>query len=174
VPDTPPETGDEQKNDRAAALDLGAKAAADVSAAPRLDYLAGTSGSVQATITHTHRGPIPTAAEFAEYQRALPGAGQWLLEQAALDAEHLRDIERRSLQLANRQTTLQQIVPAITVSVALVTSGAIAIFANAGAGAAVFAATIASILAAYLTGQSGKIQTGERSSGAQDNGDHSE
>jgi hypothetical protein len=69
---------------------------------------------------------------------------------------------------------LQHIVPAITVSVALVTSGAIAIFASAGAGAAVFAATIASILAAYLTGQSGKIQTGERSSGAQDNGDHSE
>jgi hypothetical protein len=66
-------------------------------------------------------------------------------------------MERGSLQLAHLHTSLQHLVPAVTVTVALVTSGAIAVFANAGAGAAVFAATIVSILTAYLTGQPGKI-----------------
>ncbi len=157
MPGTPPETEGGPKDGAARTPELRALAEEAVLGASEPDYPGGMSGSLHATITHTRLGPIPAAAEFAEYQRIFPGAGQWLLDQAALDAEHLRDMERRSLQLAHLHTSLQHVVPAVTVTVALVTSGAIAVFANAGAGAAVFAATIASILTAYLTGQPGKI-----------------
>lgn len=130
---------------------------ADITIPGGAPLVSPTAVSIDPDVTHTitkvTSGPIPAVSEFEGYVRLFPGAAEWFFEQAALDAAHTRQIEASALKLRKREITLQNIVPAIVVCVALSASAAIAVFASATAGAVVFGSTIASVLTAYLTGK---------------------
>ncbi len=109
-------------------------------------------GMVLATQATFRSGPLPTAQELGDYERASPGAALWILNEAEKSASHLRIVELQALRIESRDILLRRLLPFLVVFTFLVGSVLIALFASTIAGMAAFAATLASVVLVYLKG----------------------
>jgi uncharacterized membrane protein len=99
-----------------------------------------------------HSGPLPAPAQLGEYEAVYPGSAKWIFDQAEKNAEHVRTMERRGMELQGRDALLHRLLPFGGVLAFLVASAIIA-FASPAAGAAGLFTTMAGVLYAYLTGR---------------------
>jgi uncharacterized membrane protein len=99
-----------------------------------------------------HVGPLPPPSQLAEYEAVYPGAARWIIEQADKNAEHVRDMERRSLSVQRADMLLHRLLPFGLVVIFLAACVVLA-FASPAAGAAGLFITMAGVLTAYLTGR---------------------
>ena len=100
----------------------------------------------------THVGPLPPPQQLAAYEDAHPGAAAWILAQAHANAEHVRDMDRRMLQVRARDGLLHRALPFLPVGLLLIVSGVMAVFASKVLGGAAFFATLAGVVTVYLRG----------------------
>jgi len=107
-----------------------------------------------------HAGPLPAPAQFAEYEAVYPGAARWILEEAAKNAAHARDMERRAIKLQRLDTTLHRLLPFALVLAFLIAS-VVVTFVSPLVGGAGLVATMAGVLIAYLTGRVPNVQPPE-------------
>jgi len=98
----------------------------------------------------TYSGPLPAPAQLGEYEAVYPGSAKWIFDQAEKNAEHVRAMERRAMELQGREALL--LLPFGGVFVFLVASAVIA-FASPAAGATGLFVTMGGVLYAYLTGR---------------------
>jgi uncharacterized membrane protein len=91
--------------------------------------------------------------QLGEYEAVYPGAAKWIFDQAEQNAEHVRTMERRAMELQGRDALLHRVLPFGGVVAFLIASAVIA-FASPAAGAAGLFATMGGVLYAYLTGRS--------------------
>jgi uncharacterized membrane protein len=113
-----------------------------------------------------HAGPLPAPAQFAEYEAVYPGAARWILDEAAKNVAHVRDIERRAIKLQQLDTALHRLLPFALVLAFLIAS-VIVSFVSPIAGGVGLVATMAGVLIAYLTGRVPNVQPPEDQTGSQ-------
>jgi uncharacterized membrane protein len=97
-----------------------------------------------------HSGTLPPASELREYEEASSGSAKWIMEEAAKNSQHVRDMERGALRIAQSESLLRQVLPALAVLSFLASSVIIAVFSNTTVGLIGFATTIAGVIIAYL------------------------
>jgi uncharacterized membrane protein len=105
--------------------------------------------AVQATAVF-HQGPLPPARELAAYEQAHPGAAAWILKEAERNAEHVRQMETIGARLQIRDALLFRVLPFSVVTVYILSTMAIAIFANAWVGGTLLATGLAGVATAYV------------------------
>ena len=69
--------------------------------------------------THFHSGPLPSADEFAMYERAVPGAGNRILAMAEQQGSHRRQLEAKDQSLTSRDSLIGMIFAFIFAMTAL-------------------------------------------------------
>ncbi len=97
-----------------------------------------------------YAGIIPPAHELAKYgseERA------WILNEAKLNSEHAREIDKKSPKITANDEVLHRVIPALVVICFLISSTIIAVFANAALGSAGIGLTLATLAGAYFKGQ---------------------
>jgi uncharacterized membrane protein len=67
----------------------------------------------------SYSGPLPTASEFAAYDKALPGAAERLLSMAEKQAEHRRKMDEKIVDKSLRLNSTGQVVSFIVSVLAL-------------------------------------------------------
>ena len=107
-----------------------------------------------------HAGPLPPPTQFAEYEAVYPGAAHWIIEEAAKNAAHAREMELRAIELQRLDTALHRLLPFALVLAFLIAS-VIAAFVNPIVGGAGLVATMAGVLVAYLTGRAPSVRSTE-------------
>jgi uncharacterized membrane protein len=95
---------------------------------------------------------LPPPVQVGEFEAIYPGAAKWIFDQAEKNADHIRALERRGMEVQARDALLRRLLPFGGVVVFLVASGVIA-FASPAAGAVALLGTMGSVLYAYLTGR---------------------
>jgi uncharacterized membrane protein len=58
-----------------------------------------------------HLGPLPPPALLADYEAAHAGAAQWIIDEATRNAEHIRTMERRAIELQRLDVLLRRLLP---------------------------------------------------------------
>jgi uncharacterized membrane protein len=106
------------------------------------------------------RWPAACSGQFAEYEAVYPGAARWILEEAAKNAAHAREMERRAIKLQRLDTTLHRLLPFALVLAFLIASVVVTFVSPIVGGAGLFA-TMAGVLIAYLTGRVPNVQPPE-------------
>ena len=103
-----------------------------------------------------HEGPLPSPSELADYERAYPGAAEWLFAEAKAHATHLRQMERLAYRTQARDAALHRILPFTMVAFFL--SGAVALgtYGNPWLGGSAFAAVLGTVVGAYVKGTTKK------------------
>ncbi|HEV2754327.1 MAG TPA: DUF2335 domain-containing protein [Actinomycetota bacterium] len=67
-------------------------------------------------------GPLPDPDELAKYEQAHPGAAKWIFDQAAIQGQHRRDLEKRNLEAAIKRSSIGMWL-GFVLSVAVVAAG---------------------------------------------------
>ena len=111
----------------------------------------GETDSVVASVSY-HDGPLPAAREFEAYERAVPGAGRWILDEAARAAEHARQMDREAMAMERRDALLHRLLPFGFVFMLLSASVLLGIFASPWAGGIGLVSAVSSIGLAYMRG----------------------
>jgi len=125
----------------------------------------------QVTLSTTyHSGLLPPASEYRGYKEVHEPSAQWILDEASSNASHTRLMEARALEISGRDALLVRLLPACIVTLFL-TVFTIVTFVNSWVGGAGLAATLASVVIAYLKGfgTSESTPNGEVSSKPQKN-----
>lgn len=107
-----------------------------------------------------HAGPLPAPAQFAEYEAVYPGAARWIIDEAAKNAQHAREMELRAIKLQTLDTTLHRLLPFALVLAFLIASVIIA-FISPIVGGVGLVITMAGVLTAYLTGRAPSVEQTE-------------
>lgn len=96
-------------------------------------------------------GPLPPAQELAAYEAVHPGAAKWILDQAALNAQHVRDMEARALRIEGRDVALHRILPVVVILCFLAACTAIALVGHVWWALGGIIATLGAVLTVYLS-----------------------
>ena len=99
-----------------------------------------------------HVGPLPPPIQLADYEAVHPGTAQWIIDQAAKNAEHARTMELRALGVQRLDILLYRGLPFALICAFLIASVAVTYF-SAIAGGIGLVFTMASVLIAYFTGR---------------------
>ena len=89
-----------------------------------------------------HAGPLPPARELAAYEEAHAGAATWILREAELNAEHVREMERLGARLQTRDAFLLRALPFCFVTLFVVCATVIAIWGNVWFGGSLLATSV--------------------------------
>lgn len=82
-----------------------------------------------------HQGPLPPAAEFALYEKTMPGAADRILTMAEAEQKHRHAMQSIALQAEARDTRRGMLLAASMGALTLLIGGAAAIFATTSTGA---------------------------------------
>ena len=113
------------------------------------------SGMEQHVAATFHAGPLPPARELAAYDQAHAGAAAWILQQAELNAEHVREMERLGARLQTRDALLLRLLPFCFVTLFVMCATVIAIWGNVWFGGSLLASALGGVGLAYLKNSGG-------------------
>jgi uncharacterized membrane protein len=98
--------------------------------------------------------PLPSPKTLADFEKAYPGAAEWILTEARAAASHARNIEAKAIAMQATDDLLVRLLPFAAVTILIAASVLIAVFASPVLGGTAFLATLASVVTAYLKSQS--------------------
>lgn len=104
------------------------------------------------TAVVSHNGPIPPAAEFEHYDRALPGAAERILAMAERNAAHRRQRELANDASLARERLFSRVAALIFALAALAIAGWCAWLGLETAAATIGGVTIAGVVSAFIFG----------------------
>jgi uncharacterized membrane protein len=90
----------------------------------------------------SYSGPLPTASEFAAYDKALPGTAERLLSMVEKESEHRHESDRKALSIFNLGQTFSFILSILSLGAV----GLCIVFSQPGASIAPALIAIPSIL----------------------------
>jgi uncharacterized membrane protein len=122
----------------------------------------GTQQTVVATNVSYHAGPLPPAREFEAYEKAVPGAGIRILEEAAKNADHVRRMEVQAMRIAARDALLHRVLPFVFAFSVLTAAVLLGIFAAPWIGATTVFGVVGLVGVAYVRGSVGGSQPGQQ------------
>lgn len=105
---------------------------------------------VSMMIAQSHSGPLPPAREFANYDRALPGAAERILSMAEKEQGHRHGIEKDVVSREIGFKTSGQLYAFLGLLVMLGSVLAMALMGHAAAGASLGSAVIVGVVAVFL------------------------
>lgn len=105
---------------------------------------------VSMMIAQSHSGPLPPAREFANYDKALPGAAERILAMAEKEQGHRHGIEKDLIRREIGFKSRGQLFAFLGLLVMLAAVLAMAIMGHAAAGASLGAAVIGGVVAVFL------------------------
>ncbi|WP_284944037.1 hypothetical protein [Acidisoma cladoniae] len=86
--------------------------------------------------------------------RQVPGAAEWIINQAEINMDHTRAMEKAAADVQRMDASLHRILPFLLVLVLIVASVVLGLFANPWVGGVSFFSTLASVVIVYLKGNS--------------------
>ncbi len=100
-----------------------------------------------------YEGPLPSPKTLADFEKAYPGAAEWILTEALAAASHARTIETKAIAMQATDDLLVRLLPFAAVTILIAASVLIAVFASPVLGGTAFLATLASVVTAYIKSQ---------------------
>ena len=110
---------------------------------------------MQQVATSFHAGPLPPARELPAYDQAHPGAAAWILHEAALNAEHVRAMERLGARRQTRDALLLRVLPFCFVTLVVICATAIGVWGNVWFGGSLLASALGGVALAYVKSSGG-------------------
>lgn len=117
-----------------------------------LEQLNSLPPNIRQVVTARFSGPLPPPDVFGGYDKVLPGAAERILKMAEDEAQHRRSQEAKMVDSECRDASLGLNHGRTIALVALLVSGAVAIWGNAWVGGALGVSSIASLVGVFVYG----------------------
>lgn len=143
---------DKDKDAEKAPVPTKEKSGAPVDPEVVLEQLNSLPPKLRQVVIASFSGPLPPPDVFGGYDKILPGAAERILKMAEDEAQHRRSQESKMVDSECRDASLGLSHGRTIALVALLVSGAVAIWGNAWVGGALGVSSIASLVGVFVYG----------------------